>query len=157
MQSKNLWVWSGCVDAQADLVWSALVVYMSPFAGIIVRNDLTAPPKTNLHSLVWVYTYRQQNALHPQQCELCTSKKKKKKKNKKKKVHYIKYADRWKSNSLRFSHWWLRLTQYTASRKYWPDVLHLCGKGPCMLCSDLNKNNRSVLFWSILVSMCVMW
>ena len=38
----------------------------------------------------------------------------------KKKVHYIKYADRWKSNSLRFSHWWLRLTQYTTSRKYWP-------------------------------------
>ena len=44
----------------------------------------------------------------------------KQKKKKKKKVHYIKYADRWKSNSLRFLHWWLRLTQYTTSRKYWP-------------------------------------
>ena len=27
-----------------------------------------------------------------------------------------------------------------------PFYFHLCGKGPCMLCSDINKNNRSVLF-----------
>ena len=118
MQSENLWSdqkirLRGCVS------WSGLVrtgrVY-EPF-WIIVRNDLTAfettldqsaqsglglhisPKECITSSAVWTLHFQNR---------------------KKKKVHYIKYADGWKSNSLRFSHWWLRLTQYTTSRKYWP-------------------------------------